>query len=311
MQSRRYAVRIGGQLRMAKGEILPKISAKTTAVGWWNPQGVSPWKKPIVRIFSAGFLLAPFAWLLSNFFQLRGFVNLAASRFDLVLATVCLLALVCIVCANLPKWKWRIGLPVFIFICIGATLLDRATLPPPIAKASSSPSQTSQKSKVMSISLRQLFDRGRDGEIRLAPAGPFKYINKDHKVTNVFGVVLVDSQTQIYSLSFFVPASDHTLEISKDLANKVQYPYKTLEELLKQWDKGDFFEGPTPDSVMAIKHPTFSGKVFLYHETDLPLYQRAEIDRLFRRKKMVVEFRGGDYASMQLYFQAVKEVSEK
>ena len=149
-------------------------------------------------------------------------------------------------------------------------------------------------------SVKDMFDENQPNQIKLAPAHPSKYTNpKTGSFSRVFGVVLVDARLQIFVYSFYIPKSSDTFTMCKDLANRLIQPYESLDELLKSSDYGDFFERPVPETMMTIRHPVFSRKVLIYHETELPLYQRAEIDRLFRVRGMAVDFRGQDYALTQ------------
>ncbi len=107
---------------------------------WNNPRVTWYWRP----IFSTP-LVALFAWLLANFFQLRGFVNVTASRVDLAIAAFCISLLTAIMAANLPKWRWRVGTVGVLLIILAAFGLDRFTLPK-LQKPSTVPAPTELKS---------------------------------------------------------------------------------------------------------------------------------------------------------------------
>jgi hypothetical protein len=285
--------------------------------GYWFPKDEPKfWRKPGNRAIAiCASCTVPAVWFLGQYTQLRGYVNLIASRIDLGFTVFFAVLAALGVAKNMPRYRKTTALIFVIGIVAISVWVDRVTLPSTTPKAESHPPSVSPSvpSKLYSLSLRQLFDQTPEGEIRVAPAHPLKYTNnRSHKSTAVIGVVLIDNKMQVYTLSFFVPLSDSTYDICKDLSDKVPYPYKSLNDLLKQWDQGDLFQDdPTPETFMTIKHPTFTGKVFIYHESNLTLAQKAAIDESFRRNKMVVEFRGQDYAVMQLYSQAVKAETGK
>jgi hypothetical protein len=77
--------------------------AISSARYWFAPHK-KVFEKPGVRLALGAAALLPFVlFLLSNFFQLRGFVDLTASRIDLGLAVILLLALVYVFAFNLPS----------------------------------------------------------------------------------------------------------------------------------------------------------------------------------------------------------------
>lgn len=111
---------------MDKPELLPP-SPEPGAVSNWFPEGEPAWKMPGVQfIFCGVSCLTAAIWFFTLFFQLRGFVNVFASRLCL-LAIVVALSLPVWVCAwNLRKMK-----PAFLFtglLTAGMVGLDQVTL---------------------------------------------------------------------------------------------------------------------------------------------------------------------------------------
>jgi hypothetical protein len=75
------------------------------------------------------FLLSIAGYFISNFFQLRGYVNILASRIVLGFAIVALLILACIFAASLQKNKVVVGIFACLIVLAFAVGLDRFTLP--------------------------------------------------------------------------------------------------------------------------------------------------------------------------------------
>jgi hypothetical protein len=96
--------------------------------GYWFPKDSPFFSRPGARIISAIPFFGVAAWFLSNFFQLRGFVNEFASRIDLLIVTVIAIAGCCMVAASLPKARKVIGVLLCSVVLLGAFALDRLTL---------------------------------------------------------------------------------------------------------------------------------------------------------------------------------------
>lgn len=43
----------------------------------------------------------------------------------------------------------------------------------------------------------------------------------------------------------------------------------------------------------------FTGRIYLYHEADLSIQQRASLIQMYRARHLDVQFRGSDYLIMQ------------
>lgn len=104
-----------------RGEVLP-AGQPNTKIHMWN--------RPEVRAFASGICLLPFAgWLIQNFFQLRGYVNLLASRIHLYSAAACVAAWVWIWARNTQRHKKVLPAILTIVIFVVAFGADRVTLP--------------------------------------------------------------------------------------------------------------------------------------------------------------------------------------
>jgi hypothetical protein len=116
---------------MDKPELLPRDSA-AEPVSRWFPRDKPAWKRPGSRIIVFGcFGLGGALWLLSQFFQLRGFVNVLASRICLVGIVISLAVPLWVWVWNLRKLRFVTGLSLTVLLIIGAVFSDRITLPSP------------------------------------------------------------------------------------------------------------------------------------------------------------------------------------
>ena len=93
------------------------------------------WKRPQFRysVF-ATILLAPAGWCASQFFQLRGFVNIAALRVDLAICVILLIVWIWIVATNFKRFRFVIPSLVTLVVITGALAIDHYTLPEAEAK---------------------------------------------------------------------------------------------------------------------------------------------------------------------------------
>lgn len=105
--------------------------------------------------------------------------------------------------------------------------------------------------------------------------------------------LILDSEAQTYFMAFYVPHSWFTFKIIKDLADR----YKFAENNLRN----DFNLGirigtnTQPKPARMTEDAVFSRRIIIYHESDLNLSQKAEIERLYKKRNLHVQFRDMDY----------------
>ncbi len=172
-------------------------------------------------------------------------------------------------------------------------------LKPPAKAEVSVPAPYAAVPGSQTLTLKSLFERDTPGVIRIGNDKSTLYFNKNAKHVRIDAVILVDTITQTYSLSFFIPHSDLTNDVCSDLATKNSQTYKFLRKLLHAMDSGLDAETPLPSNLMTVQHPIFSGRIFIYHEDKIPLLVRAKLDDTFTKNGMAVEFRGIDYVLAQ------------
>jgi hypothetical protein len=115
-----------------KGEVLPPAPIA---------EEINFWRRRQVRVYGSGlFLLGIAAWLGQNFFQLRGYVNLLASRIDLYCAAALVVLWIWIWARNIAAPKILLPAMASVLIFIMAFAMDRLTLPhaalPPVVSPS-------------------------------------------------------------------------------------------------------------------------------------------------------------------------------
>ncbi len=251
----------------------------------------------------AGGLFALFCALLIAAFSLFGVTSTVIGHVFMIAASLvgALLIWAEIIPSKARKHKVWVTIVLWSFMAIGdygiVRLKNSESGPILSAKKAEAPQQPIKTSQKMP-SLQDLYLRTIPGDFKIFIQHPFKFSN-GKSIARLDGTVDVDSRSQVYFISFYIEESPLTYSMCMDLADRKRMPYKTLQEALKSNDEGDFFERPMPEEFASIRHPIFSGRVIIYHESPLTLYQRAEIDKAFTRNGMAVEFRGLDYAIAQ------------
>lgn len=111
---------------------LPKHieSSESSSVGHWNPNAIPLLQRPVIRVAIVGFpCLGVAAWLIPNFLQLRGYVNLTASRIVLACIALVVCIPVLVFAANLRRSR-VLARVLGLLIIVGIALtVDRITLP--------------------------------------------------------------------------------------------------------------------------------------------------------------------------------------
>lgn len=108
------------------------------ARSYWFPRNIPIGKRPGIRLIAGAGFLAPAGYFVALFFQLRGYVNITASRIDLIIATIFLVAFACVVGANFPANRKTVASVGSGLIILSAFALDRITQPHiPQSRASS------------------------------------------------------------------------------------------------------------------------------------------------------------------------------
>lgn len=122
--------------RISKPKILPPAEQDLIKVWRWR---VLPKYIPIIKFAGMVPALGVVGWLLQNFLQLRGVVNVTASRIDLAFLALAVFVAGCAATIGFShKRIWRVVMGIFIFLV--ALGVDRLTPKPQPQVAISSPS---------------------------------------------------------------------------------------------------------------------------------------------------------------------------
>jgi hypothetical protein len=149
---------------MDKVEVLPPDRTGLVQMWWWR---VQPKTARIIRIGAAVPALGCAAWLLQNFLQLRGVVNLTASRIDLGFLTLCILFVAYVITVGSPQGlKWRvIFFPVIVLL---AFAVDQLTPKPPQPTQATTVPKTPTAAEIADEVAKKV-PRQRDTQVQLAP----------------------------------------------------------------------------------------------------------------------------------------------
>jgi len=100
-------------------EVLPPVPSELVTIGRWR---VSPRTAAWIKVGTATPAIAWAGWLLQNFIQLRGIVNLLASRVDLALLALCIFVIGCIFTIGMKRKRfWRTIIVIVVIIAAIAT----------------------------------------------------------------------------------------------------------------------------------------------------------------------------------------------
>ena len=126
---RSYNRPVGNERNLA--EIIPPEKPKLVQLWRWQ---VTPRQAWYIKLGAATAPCGVAAWLLQNFLQLRGVVNLAASRVDLAFFMLCLFVVGCVLTVGFPnKRVWRGSL--FISAVMLYFIVDWLTPKPMVANS--------------------------------------------------------------------------------------------------------------------------------------------------------------------------------
>ncbi len=130
--------------------------------------------------------------------------------------------------------------------------------------------------------LRQYFDTdfkhvlsGHRTRILGAPDGNLEVVERLH----------FDFNSNTTYISYFIPANAHPYDACLFLINNTDLALSLL-------DSFESAGGYIGEELMSTKDLKFSGRVFLYHENDLPQQQLHSLKEIGRHKNLSVQFRG-------------------
>jgi len=117
--------------------------------------------------------------------------------------------------------------------------------------------------------------------------------SNDGKRVTIISQAYFDYNGKSSFVGFFIPsdAAEYVYEICVYLAG--------VDHASALKHTGTKTSGGLVGQMTSQDDLVFTGRVYIYHEPDLSIEQRAELVRMFRSKNLDVQFRGNDYLMMQ------------
>jgi hypothetical protein len=135
--------------------------------------------------------------------------------------------------------------------------------------------------------LKQYFDT--DLNKVLSAHQPYVYSSREENV-EVIGRVLYDFDSNTYYLSYYVPICKNITQLCLTLVQDLNWAEKVMKETIVQ-SGGTFGDDPVVSTQLH-----FSGRVFIYSETDLHAEDIQRIKEVGMNIGRAVHFRGPAYA---------------
>jgi|ERR1700733_3281221 len=248
-------------------------------VSHWNPKNVVWYRRRITKVLVGSAVVFPIlAWLVSTFLQLRGYVNLIASR--VLLVPICIFGIIgwCFYAINRQRRQLTFAIVGSIVVVALTFGLDRITIP--------SKSALILKTSAPAPTLESLFKSDFPNTNRFT-------INAEPTVFEDGESVVVTSQeyadfpARSSFIGYYIPSTPLTFRVCVRVANS---PRELLNTLAKK------ISMQTNDaSATKLTDLSFSGRVFIYHEWPLTLRQKSRLVDYYESKHLAVEFRGPEY----------------
>jgi hypothetical protein len=110
------------------------------------------------------------------------------------------------------------------------------------------------------------------------------------KFSHVPYCVMFDYSAKTKFMAFFIPYSSETLAIVQHILDDYKSRLQDLDT------KISISAGMAGDSAKTtLKEATFSGRIYVYYESDMNLQQLATWENVFGQQGVAVQFRGRDY----------------
>jgi hypothetical protein len=105
--------------------------------------------------------------------------------------------------------------------------------------------------------------------------------------------LILDFDARTEYIAVYIPRNVDTVLASKSVAQGYQNVIDQLNQRVKAWTR---IPGETADT--ATSDLTFSGRIYIYYENDMPLQQMAALEQFFNDRKLAVEFRGPTFLTL-------------
>ena len=111
-----------------------------------------------------------------------------------------------------------------------------------------------------------------------------------------------DFPEKVEFVGFFIPASERTYDICTNLVDRVQPARDDIR-------KGFSVKAGDTGGSNSMNDLTFSGRVFLYHESPLTIQEKAALQNLYSSRNFNVWFRDIEYVESPQHMHAQYAVS--
>ncbi|HCK67217.1 MAG TPA: hypothetical protein DHW49_13220 [Anaerolineae bacterium] len=138
--------------------------------------------------------------------------------------------------------------------------------------------------------LKQYFDT--DFNRILSVNQPFKYGASQETSVEVICRIHLDFDAAVFYISYYVPDFGRTKDLCLKLINDLSWADKIIKETIVH-------RGSIGDEPITSTDLNFSGRVFIYSETELSSTERDSIKVTAKNLKRTVDFRSQSYASFR------------
>jgi len=110
-------------------------------------------------------------------------------------------------------------------------------------------------------------------------------------------LLLIDLNSNAKWMSFYIPLSAGTYEISKSLADSYKSVMREISE--RQRLNGVAMRSPGDSSPRRFGDTAFTGQVYIYHEMEMEPRQVADLIDLYKARGLTLQLRSQAYRAMQ------------
>ncbi len=143
------------------------------------------------------------------------------------------------------------------------------------------------------LTLYDLFLTDFSGSQMIGRSGPVNTPDGQIKIEYFF---IIDLERRSKLLEFYIPWSHHTSDLCIDISDLINSQILTLP---KDADVNISQKGIGDSNVSTSNEAIFSGRVFIYHETELLAEEIGDLTKLYKTKNLAVQFRSTSYLSFK------------
>lgn len=166
---------------------------------------------------------------------------------------------------------------------------EKETIPPKDSPAWPIYQARQHLSNPKELSLYDLFLTDFPGVQRIGETWKIKK-DKDSLKVSYFSVIDLEFQAKV--LTFYIPNWRSMYDLCVFILDQIESKKLTIPEAINMKQKaiGD-------STISSSQEAKFSGRVFIYHETELSAEEIGDLTKLYKSKGLNVQFRGSSYLS--------------